>query len=73
MGQLQKYFSDEIPPACAYCRYGFPTKDAERYLCEKQGVVPPDYSCRRYVYCPLKRIPRRAPKLKSYTREDFML
>jgi hypothetical protein len=67
------YFSSDIPPACTYCRYGFPSRDSERILCERVGIVPPDYSCRRFIYCPLKRIPKRAPKLPSYTKEDFEL
>ena len=69
----QSFFSPDIPPACEYCRYGFPSRDSERILCERMGVVPPDYHCRRFVYCALKRIPKRAPKLPSYTKEDFEL
>lgn len=69
----QSFFSQEIPPACKYCRYGFPTRDKNQYLCEKRGPVPPHGSCRRFLYCPLKRIPTRAPKLPSYTKEDFEL
>lgn len=67
------FFRTDHPPACEYCRHGFPTKDAERLLCENSGIVPPHYACRRFVYCPLKRIPKRAPKLPSYTKEDFEL
>mgnify|MGYP001040558303 CR=1 FL=1 len=67
----RSYFSGDIPPACEYCRFGFPTSDNSRILCEKRGVVAHTYSCRRFIYCPLKRIPRRAPRLPSYAKEDF--
>lgn len=70
---MASFFDTEIPPACEYCRHGFPTRDTSRLLCEKSGIVAPHYSCKKYVYCPLKRIPKRAPRLPSYTKEDFEL
>ena len=62
-----------ISPACEYCVFGQRSADPRHILCEKNGVVAPDYHCRRYQYDPLERIPRRRPKLPTFTAEDFSL
>lgn len=67
-------FSDKIEPACAYCERGQYSSDSKSVLCPKRGVVSPDYSCRSYVYAPLKREPRGVnPELPSFSPEDFEL
>ena len=42
-------------------------------LCTKKGLVSTLYSCRKFLYDPLQRIPRRRPELPSFTAEDFSL
>jgi hypothetical protein len=64
--------NDRIPPKCEYCELG-KTLENERVLCPKKGVVLNDYSCGRYIYDPLKRIPRTAPELPKFTGEDFAI
>ena len=55
------YFNKNITPQCDYCQYGKRTKDGGRILCEKQiGVVnEATASCGKFVYSPLKRIPKK--------------
>ncbi len=60
-----------ISPACEYCTYGQRAADPRMILCE--GVVSPDYHCRRYQYDPLARVPKRQPKLPTFSAEDFSL
>ncbi len=62
-----------IPPACEYCQFGQASADPRMILCDKRGVVSPGYHCRKYVYDPLQRIPRRKPKLPGFKPEDFSL
>lgn len=62
-----------ISPACAYCTHGQYTTDHRMILCEKSGVISPNYHCRRYQYDPLARIPKRQPKLPTFSAEDFSL
>lgn len=62
-----------IPPACEYCAYGRKATDPRMILCEKKGVVSPQDHCRRYEYDPLLRVPRRQPRLPSFSPEDFSL
>lgn len=52
-----KYFDKKIDPKCDYCQFGKRTKDGNRVLCEKQGLVEQNHSCRSFIYSPLKRIP----------------
>ena len=66
-------FGANITPACEYCGRGRPTASGETILCPKRGVVVPYYSCRKFFYSPLKRVPKRLPALPSYSEEEFKL
>ncbi len=68
-----KLFGTRIEPACEYCRHGNKTSDKTMILCEKKGVVAPFYSCNKYLYDPLKRIPQRQKPLPQYDQSDFSL
>ena len=52
-----KYFDKHIDPKCDYCRFGKRAKDGNKVLCEKRGLVDANYSCGKFLYSPLKRIP----------------
>lgn len=52
-----KLFSKSITPKCAYCQYGNKSKEGNKILCEKQGLVMIDFSCSKFLYSPYKRIP----------------
>lgn len=66
-------FGKRIEPACGCCENGKLTADGERVLCKRKGVCAPYDHCSKFVYAPLKRIPKRVPKLNSYSKEDFSL
>ncbi|MEM1483647.1 hypothetical protein V6615_02090 [Oscillospiraceae bacterium PP1C4] len=68
-----RLFSKEIPPACAYCKFGFITRDGRSVLCEKKGVSAPYQSCKKYRYAPLKRVPKRPNALPQFNKSDFEL
>lgn len=52
-----KAFSKSIHPRCEYCMYGTKTKEGNKILCEKQGLVDVNFSCSKYLYSPFKRVP----------------
>ena len=52
-----KYFDKHIEPKCDYCQFGKRTKDGNKVLCEKRGLVEQTYSCNKFIYSPLNRIP----------------
>ncbi len=59
-------FSKSIRPMCLYCFYtNFVYEDGSTCLCDKKGVVPFDFSCRKYMYDPTKRIPPRSKPFKA--------
>lgn len=51
------YFDKNIKPKCDYCHFGRRTKDGDKVLCEKRGMVQREYFCGKFIYSPLKRIP----------------
>lgn len=66
-------FGDNIVPACEYCERGTKTKDGTMIDCEREGVVSPYFRCRRFIYSPIKRVPKLSPKMKAFTHKDFSL
>lgn len=53
----KKYFGNSIQPSCQYCQFGSKSKEGNKILCEKQGLVDPSFSCKKFLYAPIKRIP----------------
>ncbi len=68
---MAKLFGNDIEPACVYCLHGRTSSDGVMILCRRHGPVVPHYKCRKFKYNPLKRVPRRLPKLPSFSKEDF--
>jgi len=60
-------------PACKNCLNGRISPSGDRILCIRNGVVGPDYSCKKYRYNPLNRVPMRMPNLPAFDKEDFKL
>lgn len=54
-----KYFDKHIQPKCDYCQFGRRAKDGEKVICEKRGLVQREDSCSKFIYSPLKRIPKK--------------
>lgn len=74
MFKQRKLFSGKnVIPACGHCRFGSLSTGGSMILCEKFGVVSPSYSCKKYVYDPLKRVPAPPPKLEQFDEDDFKL
>ena len=65
-----KYFDKKIDPKCDYCMYGKRTKDGNRVLCEKRGLVEQNYSCKAFIYPPLKRIPVKQLRFVGSIADD---
>lgn len=61
-------------PRCEYCRMGKLSADGNSILCPKKGVMDKDFSCKKFKYDPLKRIPTEInPKLPEFNPEDFTI
>jgi hypothetical protein len=68
-----KLFARGAYRACRNCAHGRLLNDGGHVVCVHRGVVDADSSCRRYSYDPLKRVPRRPPKLPKLSDDDFRL
>ena len=69
----KKLIGDNIEPKCAYCKHSKAAPDKTKVLCPKKGVMDLDYSCKKFSYDPLKRVPVRTPDLQQFSKEDFSL
>ena len=69
----RKLFGQGVDPSCAYCGRGRPSVDRTLILCEEKGISPPGGRCRRFVYDPMKRVPRPEPELPQFDPEEFKL
>lgn len=70
---MKSLFSESVEHRCAFCARGRASNDGEKILCPRKGIVEPGFSCRRFLYDPLRRVPRRAPALPQFDTEDFKL
>lgn len=68
-----KLFSNDIDPACVYCRKGKQTVDGLAILCPHCGVCDPMDHCKKFAYAPLKRIPKRPRAMLTCDPSDFEL
>ena len=61
----------EIYCECSICEYSSKLADKKTFLCKKKGVVDGSYCCSKFVYDPLKRVPRTPPVIKKYEFETI--
>lgn len=61
-----------VQPKCEYCETGTLASNGN-ILCPKMGVLSPDFSCKKFKYDPLKRVPKKLPDLPEFSPEDFEL
>lgn len=70
----QSLFGKRIQPACEYCEFSRSRgKKNNQVMCVKKGIVSVNDSCKKFVYAPLKRKPKRLVPLPKYVKEDFVL
>ena len=54
----KKLFGNNIKPTCKYCEL-CKALENDKFECEKFGEVKSYDSCKKFVYNPLKRIPKK--------------
>lgn len=67
----RKLYGNNIDPSCEFCVHGRRSSDGKAILCPKKGVMPLYHHCRKFVYDPLKRVPKRPPDISNYQESDF--
>ena len=48
----------EYEKICLYCEHAAETYESDLMSCELKGVVKSGFVCRKFIYDPLKRVPR---------------
>ena len=71
MRKKKRLFGDSVDPACVHCEYARPAPDNIMLFCRKYGPVSPYYKCKKFIYDPLKRVPKKLPKMPAFTADDF--
>ena len=67
-------FSKNIEKCCAYCERATKIAFREQVLCPHKGIVDAGFSCRKFLYTPLKRTPHaQVIQTEQFTKEDFEL
>lgn len=69
----QGLLNKEQSPKCEYCERGSIAPTGTEVLCPVKGIVMLDYFCKKFVYDPLKRQPKKINLGKDFTEEDFKL
>ena len=59
--------------ACEFCEFSVSLIDKDQVLCKKHGVVNSDYSCKKFIYDILKRIPKAPVTLIIPEADDILL
>ena len=57
---------------CLFCENANHLKDTDDVICRLKGVVSQDFSCRKFVYDPLKREPVLRPALLEIDKDDLL-
>ena len=52
----------ELERFCKFCQHSSELSDEDTMLCGKKGIVSADFICKKFVYDPLKREPKRLSK-----------
>ncbi len=68
-----RFFGKDIEHRCEYCERGRKSSSSTAILCERKGIVDAGYSCKKFEYDPLKRVPKRMNKLPEFDPSDFSL
>ncbi len=66
----KKLFGNNITPSCKYCEMGTPG-DGDVIKCSKFGDVKAYDSCKKFIYNPLKRIPKKELQLANSAVNDI--
>lgn len=71
---MSRKIIDAKEPRCEYCLIGKLSADGDKVLCPKKGVMDRDFSCKKFRYDPLKRVPEaKKPFMPEFSPDDFTL
>ena len=60
-----------IEKKCCYCENAAAIRDTNGYICKKKGVVSYNFTCKKFVFDPIKLSPMLPAKTLQFSSEDF--
>lgn len=67
-------FSKKIARMCQYCDHSRPVIQTDHFICPFKGLITGDFSCRKYKYNAIKRVPPKKIIYKEeFDKSDFEL
>ena len=69
----KKRSNPDTPKMCLYCENATVISDDDNVLCSLKGIVNKEYSCKKFIYDPLKRIPAPIPPLPKLSEDDVLI
>ncbi len=64
-------YGTNIQPDCAYCSHNKTPEQAP--VCGVNCKIDENGQCKKFMYDPLLRTPKKRPPLTKFTKEDFDL
>ena len=62
-----------IEKKCCYCEYAAPIRETTGYICKNKGVVSYNFTCKKFIFDPLKLSPSLPAKILDFSPEDFKI
>ncbi len=75
MAGLDLGIEHDVAENCASCRFAKQVVLTGDYMCEKRGLVKPDFVCKKYSYNVFLKHPprRRGIDTSKYSPDDFSI
>lgn len=69
---MKKYlFGTDITPSCSYCAHGTLNEETGMIDCSRRKkTFSPNDSCNKFLYSPIKRIPKKNLDIQSINFSD---
>ena len=69
----KKHTNPDTPKMCLYCENATIISDDDNVLCSIKGIVNKEYRCKKCIYDPLKRRPKKPLLVQQADPSDFEL
>ena len=73
MCRKKKKNNPDTPKMCIYCENATVINDDDNVLCSLHGIVNKEYKCKKFIYDPLKRVPKPTPPMPKLSEEDILI
>jgi len=62
-----------IEKKCCYCEHAMPIRETTGYICKRKGVVSYNFTCKKFIFDPIKLVPVLPAKPLRFSPDDFKI